>query len=131
MSAILDNSRSPHRACTAVPMQSVTLDVAGFWGARLRQCATTTLPRLRELMEDERVGGVLHNFAVKAGLKPGEFWGTNWQDEWLYKWLRTGITGAIRRLSVAPALAGTEGRLQSPHCLWHVIGGLKPTVRAG
>ena len=38
------------------------------------------------------------NLRIAAGLEEGEFAGTHWQDEWVYKWLEAaasiyGVTG--------------------------------------
>ncbi|OHD53736.1 MAG: hypothetical protein A2096_04800, partial [Spirochaetes bacterium GWF1_41_5] len=59
----------------------------GFWKDRFEQCRKTTIPHLKKSFEDPRGTGCIHNFEVKAGIKKGDFYGTEWQDEFLYKWM--------------------------------------------
>ena len=59
----------------------------GFWGLRFRQCAETTLPHLYARMDDSETGHALTNLRIATGELEGEFKGTAWQDEWVYKWV--------------------------------------------
>ena len=40
-----------------------------------------------DLLSDPELGHALTNLRIAAGLEEGEFAGTHWQDEWVYKWL--------------------------------------------
>jgi len=84
--AITDTAASPHARlrcadCTAASWTE------GFWAERFRLCREATLPRLYDLAADPNYGHVLSNLRIAAGLEPGEFAGTHWQDAWIYKWL--------------------------------------------
>jgi DUF1680 family protein len=59
----------------------------GFWGDRYAQLRDVTLPYLYELMDDPERGHALTNLRIAAGQTTGEFAGTHWHDEWVYKWL--------------------------------------------
>jgi DUF1680 family protein len=59
----------------------------GFWGDRFAQLKDVTLPYLYELMDDPERGHALTNLRIAAGQMTGEFVGTHWHDEWVYKWL--------------------------------------------
>jgi DUF1680 family protein len=59
----------------------------GFWGDRFVQLKDITLPYLYELMDDPERGHALTNLRIAAGQLTGEFAGTHWHDEWVYKWL--------------------------------------------
>lgn len=69
----------------------------GFWAQRFQQCHQVTLPHLWGLMDDPARGHALTNLRIAAGDVPigselpaaaaGEFAGTHWQDEWVYKWI--------------------------------------------
>ena len=83
---VVDTAGSPNARLRSVPIDSVRW-TGGFWRERHRQNCDVTLRRLWELLADPDAGHVLENFRIAAGLAAGEFAGTNWQDEWLYKWL--------------------------------------------
>jgi hypothetical protein len=63
----------------------------GFWGKRFSQLKEATLPHLYELMADPETGHALTNLRIAAGLEEGEFIGTHWQDEWVYKWVEAAV----------------------------------------
>ena len=83
---VVDTSASPMAHLKSVPLDAVQW-TEGYWAERCRQNREVTLRRLWELLADPDAGHVLDNFRVAAGLQEGEFAGTDWQDEWLYKWL--------------------------------------------
>ena len=70
----------------SVPLDSVRW-TEGFWADRYNQNKKVTLRELWNLLADPEVGHVLDNFQIAAGIKKGDFAGSDWQDEWLYKWL--------------------------------------------
>ncbi|HEX2036833.1 MAG TPA: beta-L-arabinofuranosidase domain-containing protein [Chloroflexota bacterium] len=77
---------SPHARLRGVAPAAVRWG-AGFWGQRFEQCRQVTLPHLWELMDDPQTGHALTNLRIAAGELQGEFVGTHWQDEWVYKWI--------------------------------------------
>ncbi len=77
---------SPFCTMRSVDFSSVEL-THGFWAERFEQCRSVTLPHLWNLLSDPNVGHALTNLRIAAGLEQGEFAGTHWQDEWVYKWL--------------------------------------------
>jgi len=83
---IIDTRHSPHAKLQSVDLRAVKW-LPGFWGDRFTQCREVTLPRLLELAADPERGHALTNLQIAAGLASGEFAGTHWQDEWVYKWL--------------------------------------------
>ncbi len=83
---VVDTSASPHAQMHSVPIDAVQL-ADGYWSERLQQTCDVTARRLWELLADADAGHVLENFRIAAGLKDGDYQGTNWQDEWLYKWI--------------------------------------------
>jgi len=85
-SRIANTSASPSARLRSIPLDSVRW-TGGYWNDRYQQNSEVTLRRLWELLTDPDAGHVLDNFRIAAGLQTGEFAGTNWQDEWLYKWL--------------------------------------------
>ncbi len=94
---LIKNQASPHAALRSVDMASVRW-TEGFWAGRFAQCRDVTLPHLWKLLADPDWGHALTNLRIAAGLEEGEFAGTHWQDEWVYKWLEAashiyGVTG--------------------------------------
>lgn len=83
---IIDTGHSPHCMLRSVPLGAVRW-LPGFWGERFQQCREVTLPHLDRLMDDPEWGHALTNLRIAAGLEQGEFAGTHWQDEWVYKWI--------------------------------------------
>jgi uncharacterized protein len=77
---------SPYARLRGVAPEAVRW-LPGFWGARFEQCRTVTLPHLWTLLDDPRTGHALTNLRIAAGELEGEFLGTHWQDEWVYKWI--------------------------------------------
>ena len=94
---LIANRRSPHCKLRSVDLSAVRW-TRGFWAQRFRQCHDITLPHLHKLMCDPDWGHALRNLEIAAGLAEGDFAGTHWQDEWVYKWLEAassvyGATG--------------------------------------
>jgi len=94
---LIQNQRSPHARLRSVDMAAVRW-TSGFWADRFAQCRDVTLSHLWKLLADPNWGHALTNLRVAAGLEEGEFAGTHWQDEWVYKWLEAashiyGATG--------------------------------------
>lgn len=83
---LIKTAKSPYARLRSVNLASVRW-TEGFWADRFRQTCEVTLPRLWELAADPKAGHALENLKIAAGLAEGEFVGTNWQDEWVYKWL--------------------------------------------
>lgn len=83
---ITETRRSPFCTLRSVPLGAVRWS-RGFWHDRFEQCRAVTLPHLDRLMSDPAQGHALTNLRIAAGLERGEFAGTHWQDEWVYKWL--------------------------------------------
>jgi DUF1680 family protein len=86
---------SPHARLRGAPIDAAWW-LPGFWGERFEQCRTVTLPHLWRLMDDPERGHALTNLRIAAGefssppgspSHSGEFAGTHWQDEWVYKWI--------------------------------------------
>ncbi len=82
-----DTSASPHCTVRSVDMGSVRW-TDGLWADRFEQTTAVTLPYLWEMLADPEQGHALSNLRIAAGLEEGEFAGTHWQDEWVYKWLQ-------------------------------------------
>ena len=83
---IVDTANSSAARLRSVPIDAVEL-TGGYWGER---CSVNTSASLRALWDglaDPDVGHVVQNFRIAAGKEKGEFKGTDWQDEWLYKWI--------------------------------------------
>ncbi len=81
-----DTRRSPHARLRSIDPVAVRW-LPGFWGQRLEQCRSVTLPHLWELLDDPERGHALTNLRIAAGELTGDFQGTHWQDEWVYKWI--------------------------------------------
>src|SRR5919108_2527198 len=86
MAVLTQLAASPHARLRGVDLTSVRW-LPGFWGARFEQLHRVALPHLWELMDDPERGHALTNLRIAAGLESGEFKGTHWQDEWVYKWI--------------------------------------------
>ncbi len=96
---LVDNSRSPHCRIRSTSLDAVHWNADGFWGRRFQQCVSTTIPHLWNRLNGADTGHVIQNLRIYAGLEQGEFWGTAWHDEWLYKWIEAAsiafqITGS-------------------------------------
>jgi len=94
---IINTSASPYAHLRSVDLRAVRW-THGFWADRWRQCVEVTLPHHWRLLSDPQHGHALTNLRIAAGLEEGEFAGTHWQDEWVYKWLEAaaaiyGATG--------------------------------------
>jgi len=85
---IVNTQSSPHAKLRSVPLDCVRW-TEGFWAERSRQAHEVTLRKLWDLLADPAHGHVLDNMRLAAGLKQGEYAGTNWQDAWLYKWIES------------------------------------------
>jgi hypothetical protein len=113
---VIDTSGSPFCRVRSVDLDAVRW-LPGFWGDRFRQCCEVTLPLLYELMIDPQRGHALTNLRIAAGLEQGEFAGTHWQDEWVYKWLEAAsyIYGVTReqRLDKLRSAAGRAFKTHS------------------
>jgi DUF1680 family protein len=115
---VIKTEASPHARLRSVDLRSVRW-TRGFWADRFRQCRDITLPHLWRLLSDPGCGHALTNLRIAAGLEEGEFAGTHWQDEWVYKWLeaaasiyaRTGDPDLDRRMDEVIALIA---RAQEP-----------------
>ncbi len=84
---VTNTSASPHCTVRSVDLDSVRW-TEGLWAQRFEQTCEVTLPYLWEMLADPEQGHVLSNLRIAAGLEEGEFAGTDWQDEWMYKWLQ-------------------------------------------
>lgn len=86
MDGIIATSKSICAHNKSTGLASVRL-TSGFWKHQFDVCRTVTIPHLKKLIDDPNGIGCIHNFEVKAGVKQGAFYGTDWQDEMLYKWM--------------------------------------------
>jgi len=98
---ITDTAASPYCKLKSLDLGCVQWE-KGFWAERFRQCHDVTLPHLWERLSDPNTGHALTNLRIAAGLEEGEFAGTHWQDEWVYKWLEAAA--AIYRVTRDEAL---------------------------
>ncbi|MEW6355713.1 MAG: beta-L-arabinofuranosidase domain-containing protein [Planctomycetota bacterium] len=94
---IIKNDASPHCTLRNADIGAVRW-TDGFWAEQFKRCNEVTLPHLFKLAADPNTGHALTNLRIAAGLEKGEFVGTHWQDEWIYKWLEAasaiyGMTG--------------------------------------
>lgn len=97
---VVDSSGSPHAKLRPLPFDAVTW-TSGFWAERWKQLDAVTLPEMWRLLADDRDGGrVLQNFRIASGRATGRYFGTNWQDEWLYKWIEAAA--CVWRLTKEP-----------------------------
>lgn len=99
---VVDHSRSPHAALRPLPFVAVQW-TDGFWAERHRQLVEVTLDDSWRLLALPEKGHVLDNFRAAAQPGAGQFVGTEWQDEWLYKWLEAAA--CVWRTTRDPALA--------------------------
>ncbi|MDH7571506.1 MAG: glycoside hydrolase family 127 protein, partial [Armatimonadota bacterium] len=83
---LIKTAHSPHAVLRSVDLCAVHWR-GGFWAEQLERCRQVTLPHLWRLAADPNAGHALTNLRIAAGLEEGEFAGTHWQDEWIYKWL--------------------------------------------
>ncbi|MFQ6098828.1 MAG: glycoside hydrolase family 127 protein, partial [Armatimonadota bacterium] len=88
---VTKTEHSPHCRLRSADLRWVRW-TRGFWADRFRQCAEVTLPHLWDLLADPSRGHALANLRIAAGLEEGEFAGTHWQDEWVYKWLEAAAS---------------------------------------
>lgn len=110
--------QSPYCRLRAVDLAAVRWR-PGFWAERFRQCHEVTLPHLYRLMDDPEQGHALSNLRIAAGLEEGEFIGTHWQDEWVYKWLEAasyvyGVTRDAALDARMDAIIAIVARAQQP-----------------
>ena len=59
----------------------------GFFANRFRMVAEKTLASMREALDTPGNAAQWGNLYIAAGLKEGEFFGTNWSDGDCYKWM--------------------------------------------
>ena len=85
-----------------LPLEAVEW-TTGFWADRYRQLCEVTLEESWRLLADPAQGHVLDNFRFAAKPGSGQYAGTTWQDEWLYKWIEAAA--CVWRLNRDPALA--------------------------
>ncbi|MCX7016704.1 MAG: glycoside hydrolase family 127 protein [Candidatus Sumerlaeota bacterium] len=83
---IIDNTQSPQAKWRATGLKTVKWS-DGFWARRFEQVRHVALPHLWKGMHDPARGHVVTNFRILAGLEEGQYEGSNWQDEWVYKWV--------------------------------------------
>ena len=83
---IVDHRHSPHAQLRPVPFDAVQW-TDGFWADRFKQVCDVTLDESWRLLADPAAGHVLDNFRFAAKPSTGNYLGTTWQDEWLYKWI--------------------------------------------
>ena len=83
---IVDHRHSPHAQLRPVPFDAVQW-TDGFWADRFKQVCDVTLDESWRLLADPAAGHVLDNFRFAAKPGTGNYLGTTWQDEWLYKWI--------------------------------------------
>lgn len=83
---IVDHSHSPHAILRPVPLEAVEW-TSGFWVERYKQLAEVSLEESWRLLADPAAGHVMNNFRFATKPGSGQYQGTTWQDEWLYKWI--------------------------------------------
>jgi len=83
---VVDHSHSPYAQLRPLPLEAVEW-TTGFWADRYRQLCEVTLDESWKLLADPAKGHVLDNFRLAAQPGSGNYVGTAWQDEWLYKWI--------------------------------------------
>ena len=83
---IVDHSLSPHAQLRPLPFDAVQW-TNGFWADRFKQLTDVTLDESWRLLADANAGHVLDNLRNAAKPGVGEYIGTTWHEEWLYKWL--------------------------------------------
>ena len=85
---VIKNQDSPYAKLKGVDLKDVRW-TDGFWAKRFAQTAQVTLPRLWELASDPEMGHAIQNLRIAASIEKGQFKGTHWQDEWVYKWIES------------------------------------------
>ena len=98
---IIDHSHSPHAQLRPLPIDAVQW-TSGFWADRFKQLAEVSLDESWRLLANPAAGHVLDNFRFAARPDSGQYAGTSWQDEWLYKWLEAAA--CVWRTTRDPAL---------------------------
>lgn len=98
---VVDHSRSPQAQLRPLPLEAVEW-TSGFWADRYRQLCEVTLDESWHLLADPAKGHVLDNFRFAAKPGSGQYVGTTWQDEWLYKWIEAAA--CVWRIHRSPAL---------------------------
>ncbi len=83
---IIDHRHSSHAQLRPLPFDAVQW-TDGFWSDRFKQVCDVSLDESWRLLADPAAGHVLDNFRFAAQPGTGEYAGTTWQDEWLYKWI--------------------------------------------
>ena len=83
---IVDHSKSKYSQLRPLPFDAVQW-TNGFWADHFKQLTDVTLDESWRLLADPNAGHVLDNLrnATKPGV--GEYVGTTWHEEWLYKWI--------------------------------------------
>ena len=109
---------SPHARLKRIPLVSVKW-TGHFWREQFDRCVAATIPHLLQTMSDPEAGHVLDNLRIAAGLQKGEFQGTDWQDEWLYKWIEAvcnafTITKDEKSIADLDPFIELIGRAQAP-----------------
>ncbi len=99
---VVDHSRSAQARLRPLPLEAVDW-TTGFWADRHRQLCEVTLEESWKLLADPSAGHVLDNFRFAGKPGSGQYAGTTWQDEWLYKWLEAAA--CVWRMNRDPALA--------------------------
>ena len=79
----VDNTTSPHRVLITVPYNAVRIK-EGFWAGRQTINRQVSLKHGYEMLEK---AGNFHNLRMAAGRESGRYYGLNFYDEDVYKWL--------------------------------------------
>lgn len=121
---IVDHSHSPHAQLRPLPFDAVQW-TNGFWADRFKQLTDVTLDESWRLLADPNAGHVLDNLRNAAKPGVGEYVGTTWHEEWLYKWIESAACvwrvtknpDIERRMNEAIAIIGaaqqTDGYLSA------------------
>jgi DUF1680 family protein len=99
---VVDHSRSVQARLRPLPLDAVEW-TNGFWADRYQQLVAVTIEESWRLLADPAKGHVLDNFRFAAKPGSGDYAGTAWQDEWLYKWIEAAA--CVWRLNRDPTLA--------------------------
>jgi hypothetical protein len=79
----VDTSKSPHSVLKTVPYHAVRI-MEGFWANRQVINRTISLKHGYEMLKK---AGNFHNLSMAAGMETGKYYGYNFADEDVYKWL--------------------------------------------
>jgi uncharacterized protein len=79
----IDNSHSPHSSYRVLSNGAVKI-ANGFWAERQSVNHNVSLKHGYAMLHK---AGNLHNLKMAAGLESGEYYGMNFSDETVYKWL--------------------------------------------